>query len=119
MSEFDLALTLECIHSVEVLMTSPNLDMSSENKPDDDLSDNQGSLDGRRQPDSRVDKLLMFLIPVLISHLIVQDESKEANSCWKEKLSEISLTKITEIGQRWPLQFRQVKLDYFYFLKFV
>ena len=111
MSEFDLALTLECIHSVEVLMTSPNLDMSSENKSDDELSDNHGS-------DSRVDKLLMFLIPVLISHLIVQDESKEANSCWKEKLSEISLTKITEIGQRWPLQFRQVKQGYLYVLDF-
>merc|ERR1719507_2011641 len=31
MTEFDLALTLECIKSVEVLMTSPNLEISTEN----------------------------------------------------------------------------------------
>ena len=108
MSEFDLALTLECIHSLEVLMTSPNLDMSSENKLDDDSNDFKEALEGKRQIDNRVDKLLMFLIPVLISHLIVQDENSETNSCWKQKLSELSLIKITEIGQRWPHQFRQV-----------
>ena len=107
MTEFDLALTLECIKSVEVLMTSPNLEISTENSCQGN-SLIKRSLEEKEQADSRVDKLLMFLIPVLISHLIVQGENNDRNSCWKEKLNEVSLKKITEIGQRWPLEFRKV-----------
>ena len=108
MSESDLALTLECIHSVEVLITSPNLDMSTENKIVHEATDLHG-LEENRCGDTRADKLLMFLIPVLISHLIVLGKNNETNSCWREKLNEMSLAKITEIGQRWPQQFRQVQ----------
>ena len=98
MNEFDLALTLECIHSIEVLIVTPNLE-----------SRNKESLEAT-PTDERAEKLLMFLIPVLISYLLVQDENNEPNSTWKEKLGEFSLKKVTEIGQRWPHQFRQVFL---------
>ena len=98
MNEFDLALTLECIHSIEVLIVTPNLE--SRNKESSEVT----------PTDERAEKLLMFLIPVLISYLLVQDENNEPNSTWKEKLGEFSLKKVTEIGQRWPHQFRQVFL---------
>ena len=98
MNEFDLALTLECIHSIEVLIVTPNLESRSKE-----------SLEAT-PTDERAEKLLMFLIPVLISYLLVQDENNEPNSTWKEKLGEFSLKKVTEIGQRWPHQFRQVFL---------
>ena len=88
-------------------MTSPNLEISTENSCQGN-SLIKRSLEEKEQADSRVDKLLMFLIPVLISHLIVQGENNDRNSCWKEKLNEVSLKKITEIGQRWPLEFRKV-----------
>ena len=51
-NEADLALTLECLKAVEVLMTSPNL---APTPP---------------ETDNRPDQLLVFLIPVLISHLV-------------------------------------------------
>ena len=101
MNEFDLALTLECIRSIEVLIVTPNLQIPSENQNEDSLEDSTAT-------DARAEKLLMFLIPVLISYLIVQDENSEPNSTWKEKLGDFSLKKVTEIGQRWPHQFRQV-----------
>ena len=97
MNEFDLALTLECIHSIEILILTPNLE-----------SKNKDKVEESTPSDVRAEKLLMFLIPVLISYLIVQDENSEPNSTWKEKLGEFSLKKVTEIGQRWPNQFRQV-----------
>ena len=100
MNEFDLALTLECVHSIEVLIITPNLQIPSENQNKDSLEESQAT-------DARAEKLLMFLIPVLISYLIVQDENSEPNSTWKEKLGDFSLKKVTEIGQRWPNQFRQ------------
>ena len=103
MNEFDLALTLECIHSIEVLIVTPNLESRSKE-----------SLEAT-PTDERAEKLLMFLIPVLISYLLVQDENNEPNSTWKEKLGEFSLKKVTEIGQRWPHQFRQVFLFGFYY----
>ena len=101
MNEFDLALTLECIRSIEVLIVTPNLQIPSDNLNEDSLEDSTAT-------DARAEKLLMFLIPVLISYLIVQDENSEPNSTWKEKLGDFSLKKVTEIGQRWPHQFRQV-----------
>ena len=97
MNEFDLALTLECIHSIEILILTPNLE-----------SKNKDRVEESTPSDVRAEKLLMFLIPVLISYLIVQDENSEPNSTWKENLGEFSLKKVTEIGQRWPNQFRQV-----------
>ena len=98
MNELDLSLTLECINSVEVLMTSPNLQTSNENCSS--AESNAASVD-------RIEKLLMFLIPVLVSHLIVNEDG-QVNSVWKEKLNEFSLNKINEIGRRWPQQFLQV-----------
>ena len=98
LSESELALTLECVRSVEVLMTSPNLEMSSESK---------NTQDCEKLIDARAEQLLKFLIPVLISHLILP-EHHEINSGWREKLNEKALAKITEVGQRWPQQFRQV-----------
>ena len=50
-TEAGLALTLECLKSVEILMTSPNLAPAN-------------------GPDNRPEQLLVFLIPVLIGHLM-------------------------------------------------
>ena len=103
MGELDLSLTLECINSVEILMTSPNLQASNAehcNNVESNTENTPNSVD-------RIEKLLMFLIPVLVSHLIVKDDG-QVNSVWKEKLNEFSLNKINEIGRRWQQQFLQV-----------
>ena len=86
-SEADLALTLECITLVDVLMTSQNLaPMSGEDK--------RGQLH-------------LFLIPILVSHLLVPEEMKEA-SALRIALHEQALAKLTSIGQKWPAQFKTV-----------
>ena len=102
MSELDLSLTLACISSVEILMTSPNLQASNA-----ESCNNVESNTGNKNSVERIEKLLMFLIPVLVSHLIVKDDG-QVSSVWKEKLNEFSLNKINEIGRRWPQPFKQV-----------
>ena len=87
-SEADLALTLECIALVDVLMTSQNL----------------APVAGE---DKRVGQLHLFLIPILVSHLLVPEEMKEA-SALRIALHEKALAKLTSIGQKWPTQFKTV-----------
>ena len=84
----DLNLTLDAIHLVEVLMTSPNL----------------APLDGE---DKRLSQLMLFLIPILVSHLLAPEEIKEASKP-KISLHEQALIKLTSIGQTWPTQFKNV-----------
>ena len=87
-SEADLALTLECVNLVDVLMTSSNL----------------APLSG---DDKRVGQLQLFLIPILVSHLLMPEEIKEASPL-RINLHEQALTKLTHIGQTWPSQFKTV-----------
>ena len=87
-SEADLALTLECVNLVDVLMTSSNL----------------APLSG---DDKRVGQLQLFLIPILVSHLLMPEEIKEASPL-RIVLHEQALTKLTLIGQTWPAQFKTV-----------
>ena len=85
----DLALTLECVHLVEVLITSSNLSPAS------------------GEEDRRAGQLLIFLIPILVSHLLAPEEMKEASKL-RLILHEKSLAKLTSIGQTWPTHFKGV-----------
>ena len=84
----DLALTLECVQLVEVLITSSNLSPAS-------------------GEDRRAGQLLIFLIPILVSHLLAPEEMKEASKL-RLILHEKSLAKLTSIGQTWPTHFKGV-----------
>lgn len=87
-SEGDLALTLECVNLVEVLMTSTNLaPVSGEDK--------------------RPGQLLVFLIPILISHLLAPEDLKEASHL-KLTLHEQALSRLTNTGQKWSHHFKTV-----------
>lgn len=88
-SEADLSLTLECVHLIDVLITSPNLEPSSGGD------------------DRRADQLLVFLIPVLVSHLLPPEDLKEASRL-KLTLHDSSLNRLTAIGHRWPVTFKAV-----------
>jgi len=87
-SEGDLALTLECVQLVEVLISSPNLSPGS-------------------GEDRRAGQLLIFLIPILVSHLLAPEEIKEASKL-RLLLHERGLAKLTSIGQSWPTNFKSV-----------
>lgn len=84
----DLALTLECVQLVEVLISSPNLSPGS-------------------GEDRRAGQLLIFLIPILVSHLLAPEEIKEASKL-RLLLHERGLAKLTSIGQSWPTNFKSV-----------
>merc|ERR1712029_779226 len=83
-SEGGLALTLECLKSVEILMTSPNL------APDGPT-------------DNRPEQLLVFLIPVLIGHLMESVKDLRESGKLKLQLHDHSLKKMQLILQKWPL----------------
>merc|ERR1712018_246119 len=57
--------------------------------------------------DKRVGQLQLFLIPILVSHLLMPEEIKEASPL-RINLHEQALTKLTHIGQTWPSQFKTV-----------
>ena len=87
-SEAEVALTLECVNLVDVLTTSPNL----------------APLSGG---DKRVGQLHLFLIPILVSHLLVPEEIKEA-SALRVVLHDQAYNKLLLIGRTWPAQFTSV-----------
>lgn len=84
----DLDLTLECVHLVEILMSSSNLAPTTGD-------------------DKRIGQLLIFLIPILVSHLLAPDEMKEASKL-RMTLHEYALAKLTSVGQSSPLHFKAV-----------
>lgn len=87
-SQADLALTMESVHLVEVLISSPNLAPTS-------------------GEDKRAVQLLIFLIPILVSHLLAPEDIKEASRL-RLTLHEQALAKLTNIGQIWPAHFKNV-----------
>jgi hypothetical protein len=56
-TEADMLLTLECVRSVEILMTSPNLRVLSEGQNEEQADEN------------RVEKLLIFFVNVTFYQL--------------------------------------------------
>lgn len=94
-NESDLLLTLECVRALEILMTSPNLRVIPE-------GDDEASADAKR-----VEKLLIFLVPILVSHLLRPEDMKEASQL-RMLLHEKSLLRLTTIGQRWPHHFKLI-----------
>ena len=87
-NQADLSLTLDAVHLVEVLMTSPNL----------------ASTNGE---DKRLSQMMLFLIPILVSHLLAPEEMKEASKL-RISLHEQSLHKLTTVGQTWQTHFKNV-----------
>ena len=73
---------------VEVLISSPNLSPES-------------------GEDRRADQLIIFLIPILVSHLLVPEEIKEASKL-RLILHEKALNKLTSIGKTWPNNFKSI-----------
>ena len=82
-TEEGFGLTIECLKAVEILMTSPNLAPVN-------------------SADNRADQLLVFLIPVLISHLMESASNLEQATKLKLQLHDHSRVKLEEILRRWP-----------------
>ncbi len=89
-TDADLALTIECVHLVwPTLMTSPNLAPPT------------------GEEDKRASQLLVFLVPILVSHLLAPEDMKEASRV-KLALHDRALASLSDLGQMYPHEVKAI-----------
>ncbi len=90
-SEADLMLTSECVKLLETMIRT------------------QDSTESRTQ-------LMEFLLPVLVSHLLVFEEEAaeqaKGGGPFKTRLHEAALARLTQLGQTYPAEFREILSRY-------